>query len=108
MDEEEIEEEVPTSSDSEVEKKEMTWFYHIIMHFKNSSLLMFPQGSAVRNYCQLCIQQDPGSIETKTETKSSHESFAQKSNQVDEGMSPPKVGSLQEGSVSVAKPKRAR
>lgn len=73
--------EQPTSSDTEDDKVNLTIFDHIIIHCQNSSLLIFPQGSVIRNCCQLCIQQDPASVETKKDAPgSASDNLLQKSN----------------------------
>ena len=77
--EQEVEEQ-PTSTDSEEDEKELSLFDHLINHFQNSSLLIFPQDSFIRNCCQKCIQQDQEpATDQKKESSNSSENLLQKS-----------------------------
>ena len=49
--EQEVEEQ-PTISDTEEDKENLTVLDHIVIHCQSSSLLIFPQGSLIRNCCQ--------------------------------------------------------
>ena len=51
MSEQEVEEQ-PTISDTEEDKENLTVLDHIVIHCQSSSLLIFPQGSLIRNCCQ--------------------------------------------------------
>jgi hypothetical protein len=51
--------ELGASSDSDEEQEKSTW-KSILFHIQTSSLLVFPQSSTLRKWCQMCVISDDG------------------------------------------------
>jgi len=87
------------TSESEEGPESKTFTEGIIHHITNSSLLIFPQNSLIRYWCQLCIQSDDDQESYKKDDKSqdNQNMLQQAANAGDTSVfSPNKVMSLDE------------
>ena len=48
----------PLSSESDESPESKTLLERILDHIQNSSLLIFPQSSTLRSWCQLCVESE--------------------------------------------------
>lgn len=58
---------------SDENSEEMTCFDRIVYHFQNSSLLIFPQNSTIRQWCQLCVQSEDDDDESMKNRQSAQD-----------------------------------